>query len=344
MWHIKMAYVSVIVPVYQAEKHIEKCVNSVLEQTFTDWELILVDDGSKDGSGAICDKFARSDTRIRVIHQENTGVSGARNAGIKASSSEYIAFLDSDDYYKPDMLDKLIGALKNSGADSAGCGHIYLYPDGRAVPEAPVLSAGVYGAEDIRKGLVRPLLRDRLEGEIINGYVVRFLYKSSIIKKNNIEFTGAYLEDELFLIEYFSLAGRLSTVDEPLYVYYINPHSVTRRYLKDYTSVFRHSLEMKKKLVDKYKISGIDGWIDHTCWAGLLIAVANEFAPGNPAGFLQKRKKLISLCREPLFADAIKNLKPENVRGNKRIVADLIRARQYTLLSILYTLKNRGRM
>ena len=136
MWHIKMAYVSVIVPVYQAEKHIEKCVNSVLEQTFTDWELILVDDGSKDGSGAICDKFARSDTRIRVIHQENTGVSGARNAGIKASSSEYIAFLDSDDYYKPDMLDKLIGALKNSVADSAGCGHIYLYPDGRAVPEA----------------------------------------------------------------------------------------------------------------------------------------------------------------------------------------------------------------
>ncbi len=340
----KMAFVSVIVPVYQAEKYIKKCVNSVLEQIFTDWELILVDDGSRDGSGAICDEFARSDTRIRAIHQANTGVSGARNTGIEASSGEYIAFLDSDDYYKPDMLDKLVKTLKSSGADIAGCGHIYLYPDGRAVPEASALPAGVYGADEIKNALVRPLLRERLEGTIINGYVVRFLYKSSIIKENNIEFTGAYLEDELFLIEYFSFAARLSIIDEPLYVYFINPDSVTRKYLKDYTAVFGHSLEMKKKLVEKYKINGIDGWLDHTCWAGLLIAAANEFAPGNPAGFSQKRKNLISLCREPLFACAVKNLKPKNVRGNKRIVVGLIRAGQYTLLSILYTLKNRGRV
>lgn len=339
-----MAFVSVIVPVYQAEKYIKKCINSVLDQTFTDWEMILVDDGSKDNSGEICDAFARTDARIKVIHQENTGVSGARNKGIEASSGEYIAFLDSDDYYKPDMLDKLVKTLLSSGADSAGCGHIYLYPDGRAIPEAPVLPSGVYGADEIKKALVRPLLRDRLEGKIINGYVVRFLYSSSIIKDNKIEFSGAYLEDELFLIEYFSLAGKLSIVDEPLYVYYINSDSVTRRYLKDYVTVFRHSLEMKKKLVEKYSIGGIDGWLDHTSWAGLLIAVANEFAPGNPAGFLQKRKKLISLCREPIFASAVKNLKPRNVHGNKKIVADLLRFGQYTLLSLLYTLKNRGRM
>ena len=82
--------------------------------------------------------------------------------------------------------------------------------------------------------------------------------------------------------------------------------------------------------------------IDHTCWAGLLIAVANEFAPATRPDFT-KTKKLISLCREPLFADAIKNLKPENV-AKQEVVADLIRAGQYTLLSILYTLKNRGRM
>lgn len=338
-----MAYVSVIVPVYQAEKYIGKCVGSVLEQSFTDWEMILVDDGSRDNSGALCDEFAASDRRIKVLHQKNEGVSGARNAGMAAASGEYIAFLDSDDYYKPDMLEKMVNAVKSGDADSAGCGHIYLYPDGKALQEASVLPTGIYDADVIKSSIVRPLLHDRLEGRIINGYVVRFLYKTSIIKRNDIKFSGAYLEDELFIIEYFSVAGRLSVVDEPLYVYYINPASVTRSYLKDYPSVFSHSLEMKKKLVEKYKIDGIEGWLDHTCWAGLLIAAANEFAPGNPAGFAQRRKNLRSLCKTPLFAGAVKNLKPKNVLGNKRIVAGLIKARQYTLLSILYTIKNRGR-
>lgn len=338
-----MALISVIVPVYQAEKLIRRCVESVLRQTFEDWELILVDDGSKDSSGRLCDAYATEDKRIRVLHQENAGVSAARNVGIEASSSEYIAFLDSDDYIEPNMLELLVDAMCSSGADTAGCGNLYLYPDGRLVPEA-LLSSGLYIGEDIKKAIVRPLLRDRLEGDILNGYIVRFLYKSSIIKEHSIKFSGAYLEDEVFLIEYFSIAGKLAVVDEPLYVYMMNPESVTRKYLENYTAVFRHSLDMKRKLVEKFRIDGIEDWEAHTCWAGLLIAVANEFAPGNTAGTLQKRRNLIELCKNSVFSWAVKELEPGNVKGNKRIVVRLIRAHQYTLLSLLYLIKNSGRV
>ena len=99
-----MAEVSIIVPVYQVEKYIRQCVDSILAQTFTDFELILVDDGSKDQSGQICDEYARMDTRVKVIHKENGGLSDARNTGMDQASGKYFMFVDSDDYIAPTML------------------------------------------------------------------------------------------------------------------------------------------------------------------------------------------------------------------------------------------------
>ena len=93
-----MAEVSIIVPVYQVEKYIRKCIESIQAQTFSDFELILVDDGSKDASGTICDEYAKRDKRIRVIHKENGGLSDARNTGIKLANSDYLMFVDSDEY------------------------------------------------------------------------------------------------------------------------------------------------------------------------------------------------------------------------------------------------------
>lgn len=99
--------ISVIIPVYNAEKYLRKCVESVIAQTYTDWEMILVDDGSNDGSADIIDEYAGKDTRIRTIHQENAGPGVARNAGIRNALGEYIVFLDSDDMVTPDYFEKL---------------------------------------------------------------------------------------------------------------------------------------------------------------------------------------------------------------------------------------------
>ena len=112
-----MPEISIIVPVYKVEKYLDTCVRSILAQTFTDFELILVDDGSPDQCGALCDAYAVEDSRIVVIHKENGGLSSARNAGIEAARGTYIGFVDSDDYIAPDMYSFLYENMKKARAE-----------------------------------------------------------------------------------------------------------------------------------------------------------------------------------------------------------------------------------
>lgn len=111
--------ITIIVPVYNVEAYVRKSLQSIADQTFTDWECIVVDDGSTDGSGAICDEFAARDPRFRVIHQENKGLSGARNTGLAVAQGRYIGFLDSDDYIHPDMYQVLVTAIEQTHSDMA---------------------------------------------------------------------------------------------------------------------------------------------------------------------------------------------------------------------------------
>ena len=115
--------VSIIVPVYQVKDYIDECVESLLRQTYTNLEILLVDDGSTDGSGAICDEYARRDNRIRVIHQENQGLSAARNAGLDRATGEYVAFVDSDDAVLPDFIETLYDLAERYQADIAACAY-----------------------------------------------------------------------------------------------------------------------------------------------------------------------------------------------------------------------------
>ena len=114
--------VSIIVPIYNVEQYISKCIESILAQTYRDFELILVDDGSTDMCGKICDEYAKQDSRVHVIHQENKGVSAARNAGISLAKGEYIMFVDSDDFITENMLEKMHDCIAESGSDIAICG------------------------------------------------------------------------------------------------------------------------------------------------------------------------------------------------------------------------------
>ena len=157
-----MPSVSVIVPVYQAEEFLNACVASVTAQTFSDWELLLVDDGCTDASPALCDACAAADSRVRVIHkQQNAGVSEARNTGLREAQGTCIAFLDADDRLEPTALETLWRLREESGADTAGCAHLNWTPDGATTPEL-LLPAGVYDHPDILRHIVYPLLGERL--------------------------------------------------------------------------------------------------------------------------------------------------------------------------------------
>lgn len=341
-----MPAISVIVPVYKAERYLAKCVGSILNQSFDDFELLLIDDGSPDQSGAMCDELAAGDGRIRVIHQANGGVSAARNAGMSAARGEFLAFCDSDDYLAENALERLYTAAAEAGADTAGCGHYYIWPDGRTQAEKGALPAGVYAAEELRRGIVQPLLGQRLDfGKgVFNGFVVRFLYSRAVIQENAITFEGAYLEDELFLMEYFLRAQRLAMVDDPLYYYLQNPRSVTRRYLSGYMDVFGRCMERKRALAQEHDLAReLPDWESNAMWAGLLIAIGNEYAPGNSKSLREKTAAIRAICARPEVARAMERLKPKGLAGNKQLVADLVMGRHYRLLTLLYFVKNRGK-
>lgn len=336
-----MPRISVIVPVYQAEALLPACLDSVLQQSFSDWELLLIDDGSRDASPAICDRYAEGDPRIRVFHKENGGVSEARNLGLKNAVGEYIAFLDADDRFEPQTLAVLLELCEKNGADTAGCAHWNLLPDGTKTPEQ-LLPAGVYDREAMRERIVCPLLGDRLRIPVFNGFIWRYLFSASVLRQAGITFEGAYLEDDIFLMEYFSNANRLAVTEEPLYYYYFNPNSATRRYMKDFLQVFRRVMERKEKLVEKYGLNAARPlWRENTNWAGILIAVGNEYAAGNPKSMKERRAYLKWLCAEPEMKMAIETITPTGMSGNKQVVARLVKGKHFTLLTLLYRMKNR---
>lgn len=341
-----MPKLSIIVPVYKAEAVLPKCVDSVFAQTYSDWELLLIDDGSPDGSGKLCDAYAAADPRVKVLHKDNGGVSSARNLGMERASGEYILFLDSDDWADPAFCETLLTATEKAGADSAGCAHWAVEVTGEQRLEPGAMPAGVYGKEEMRRGIVDRLLGHRLgkPGEVLNGFIWRFLFSAAVIRTHDIRFMGAYLEDELFLMEYFCLAQKLAMVDEPLYYYLQNPASVTRNYLPHYMDTFRKFMDAKRATAQKYGLGRDDpNWAHSSNWAGLLIAIGNEYAPGNTATGKEKKHRVAAYAMEKEMAEAIRVLKPVGLSRNKQLVADLACRRWWGILSLMYTMKNRGK-
>lgn len=335
-----MPGISVIVPVYQAEGFLPACAESVMNQTFSDWELLLVDDGCTDGSPAICDGLAAADSRVRALHQpKNAGVSEARNRGLREARGEYIAFLDADDAFLPRALETLLELLERTGADSAGCAHLNVTPDGSQQPEL-LLPAGVYDREAVRERIVYPLLGDRLQIPVFNGFIWRFLFSAKLLR--GISFEGAYLEDELFLMEYFCIAKKLAVTEEPLYRYLMNPNSATHKYMRDFQQVFDRFMERKTALAEKYGLEAARPlWRENSSWAGLLIAIGNEYAPDNPKSIRQRQQAVKELCRRPDMAQAISTVAPSGLNPNKQMVANLVRGKHFFTLTQLYRLKNR---
>jgi len=337
-----MPSISVIVPVYQAEKFLHRCLDSMARQTFSDWELLLVDDGCTDGSPALCDEFAARDERVRVFHRKkNQGVSAARNLALNEAKGKYITFLDADDCYELQTLETLWNLREQSGADTAACAHTYIWPDGKQAVEL-LLPAGIYDEAAIREKLVYPLLGDRLTQPVLNGFIVRYLFSAEIIRKAHIVFDGPYLEDELFVLEYFCNAHSLAVTDQPLYRYFLHAESATHHYMKDFPKVFRRFMKRKEALVQRYDLeSARPLWRENSNWAGLLIAVGNEYARDNQKTIRQRQKAVKEFCSQPEMVQAIKAVTPTGLSPNKQMAAELIRGGHFFILTQLYRLKNR---
>ncbi len=215
-----MELISVIVPVFEVEKYLRECIESILNQTYTNLEIILVDDGSPDKCGEICEEYAKTDNRIIVIHQENKGLSSARNRGLDIATGDYIGFVDSDDKIAPDMFEILLNNLKQYDADISICGFYRLYEDGRCIKE----KQSVQG--------VRLLDRDEallhlLEDKDMHSHVWNKLFKHDFWK--DVRFpVGRNLEDVATTYLLFDNAEKIVTCDTPLYYYVQRPDSIIR--------------------------------------------------------------------------------------------------------------------
>ncbi len=201
--------ISIIVPVYKVEPYLDQCVQSIVDQTYQNLEIILVDDGSPDNCGAMCDAWAAKDSRIRVIHKENGGLSDARNAGLAVASGEYIGFVDSDDYIAPTMYEELMTRLTDTGSDIAACGVQMLWEDGKTA----MLTGSGSALLDNEQAMEAIVAESWLKQPVWYK-----LYRRSTVAGILFE-KGKCHEDVFWSWQPIARANRVCVFDTPLYFY-----------------------------------------------------------------------------------------------------------------------------
>ena len=216
-----MPEISIVVPVYKVENLLRRCVDSILCQTYQDFELILVDDGSPDGSGLICDSYARTDSRIRVIHKDNGGLSSARNAGIEIARGKYLCFVDSDDLIHPQMLELLRHALLEHTADIVSTRYISFAAETVQFKS----TENIHSSLLMRQDFIDNLYPENFERIGISAWGK--LYRRQLF--DNLRYPKGKIYEDLHV--YLSLlrqCQRIAVLDQPLYYYYLGNVSITK--------------------------------------------------------------------------------------------------------------------
>lgn len=218
--------ISIIIPVYNVEKYLKKCVDSVVNQTYSNLQIILVDDGSKDTSPQICDEYANDDKRIEVIHQENKGLPGARNAGLKIAKGDYVAFIDSDDWVEPQMIEHLLYQAEENKADMSGIEMIETNSEDAKVTQ-PVCKTEVYSQEDFAKKFFK------IGSQKIVHYVCNKLIKRELVADNNFEERFTIGEDVVAFYKIMLKADKIVLSNQRMY-YYRQNSGMTSKFNEKY--------------------------------------------------------------------------------------------------------------
>lgn len=237
--------VSVIIPIYNRAKYLNQCINSVLMQTYTTMQIILVDDGSTDSSPQLCDKFSLQDPRIEVIHKENGGLSSARNCGLKHTRGRYIAFLDSDDFWRNDYLEVMVTMLQKTGAQIAQC-ILYSVPSNYVEAKTDYnTEAPIYTEMTMRQAMLSPAYKVCACAKLFDASVLEGVLFPE----------GLVFEDEATYYRFLWNAERVCIIDEKLYYYRQTDNSITRNnstVLKwDFVEVFNQRMQFFEQIGDQ---------------------------------------------------------------------------------------------
>lgn len=246
--------ISVIVPVYNVKPYLSKCVDSIINQTYPDLEIILVDDGSTDGSGELCDEYANKDSRVVVIHQKNAGPGAARNYGIKIAQGEYIGFVDSDDTIAPKMYQTMVEMAVRLKVEMVVCDYRIVGETGNVSVHVPLKTNVVLSREEIVHKVLPELI-----GECRYGYASLWnkLYRKDFLFDNHLEMeeNRRHGEDWWFNIQVFDKMESFAVCGSPFYNYIQqNAESLMRKYDLNRFSIYLQGYKQSKQIGEKYNL------------------------------------------------------------------------------------------
>lgn len=292
--------VSVVVPVFNAEKYIKTCLDSILRQTYRDFEMIVVDDGSTDCSGEICDKFAEQCENVRVLHKKNEGVSCARRDGLQMAEGDYIVFVDADDWIDEDFLELGVCCLEKEAADMVITGCIIEDNNGTHMVKNKIMS-GIYNREDMERKIFPDMLYygEFYEFGIMPYFWNKFYKKQLIVSCHTCLDTDIYDgEDAAVVYPCLLKAEKIVILDDAGYHYRIHSESVTAGKRSDY---YENVAKLYLYLAKQFKASGfqqclmpqLDQYMRMMIWQG------------NPAGFIESTKVIFPFKEVPCGASVI---------------------------------------
>lgn len=298
-----MKKISVIVPVYNVERYLKRCIESIINQTYKDLEIILVDDGSTDSSGNICDEYKKIDKRISVIHKKNGGLSDARNEGLKVVTGTYIAFVDSDDFLDLDMYEYMQKNIEKENADIVICGTKIDYDNGKII----VKSSKKLEEFDTKRALIELNSFKTFDMSVWNK-----LYKKSVIDRIMFP-VGKKSEDYFVMYRYFDRAQKVVVLPEAKYHYIQRENSISRG--KEITYDYIEGSKSQKNFIDQ-KHPEIS-YVGNTAYAFSYVATYNRCI---------KYKVQLSKDKKKMFKNEVKKYLKDICRNsyiskNKKIQA-----------------------
>lgn len=291
--------VSIILPVYNAQNHLARCVGSICAQTYRNIEIIILNDGSKDQSLPVCEEFRQKDPRILLVDKANSGVSDTRNLGLKLASGKYVEFVDSDDYLDPDFTERLVAAAEENEADFVIAPYKMVIPAGASKPEQVLdkiqdelgvmsvarppevreygfLPAGVYDKDTFALRLMdKP-------ASYFYSVLWNKLYRRDILTSNDIQFVSEmrWAEDLVFNLRYIQYAERFVAIDKPGYYYVQNPQSICHTQINAATIV-QNKLQVFRYYKDLYTRLGIYEEVRPQLYK-FLVDIAESTYPSGP--------------------------------------------------------------
>lgn len=336
-----MDKISVIVPVYNAEKYLEKTLQALKTQTYANLEFILVDDDSQDGSFDICQKAVETDSRFRCQKISNGGPSNARNVGLEMATGKYVGFCDSDDLSAPEMYETLITYLKDSDADIALC-DIFTERDGRNFG-FPWEDKKFFSKDEICCDLMGSMIGNTSDNEKkspIWGSVVRCLFKRELIQGNQIKFPSDihFAEDLVFVLRYLSKATSAVICDRPLYFYTCNESSIMNSFYTYKKNMFQARRKLVSYIEEIIETVGVESLrarltVTERCYYHECIGNACRKSEG------RTKKMMQSEIREIVFDPAVKKaFKDFDAKDFKtRLKYSLVKMRFVGLLYLYYS-------